>query len=97
MPEVDYTADVDAILSRVTERTRIVFLANPNNPTGTYIPRGELPSALGRPTGARHPGGRFGLREFVTAGDYDPGLDLAGMAPNVVMTRTFSKAYGLRR
>src|SRR4029453_18952832 len=42
VPESDYTADVDAILSAVTERTRIVFLANPNNPTGTYLPFDEI-------------------------------------------------------
>ena len=94
-PEIDYTVDVDAILSRVTERTRIVYLANPNNPTGTYIPRGEL---------CRLWGGLpehvvlvidSAYAEFVAADDYDSGLELAGMAPNVAMTRTFSKAYGL--
>src|ERR1700753_2673458 len=41
-PEKELTADVDAILSKVTERTRVVFLANPNNPTGTYIPFDEV-------------------------------------------------------
>ena len=94
-PETDYTADVDAILGRVSERTRIVFLANPNNPTGTYIPRGELrrlwsglPEHVVLVVDSAY-------AEFATAADYDPGLELAGMAPNVVMTRTFSKAYGL--
>ena len=95
VPEVDYTADVDAILSRVTERTRIVFLANPNNPTGTYIPRGELRRLWGGLPEHVILVVDSAYAEFVTAGDYDPGLDLAGMAPNVVMTRTFSKAYGL--
>ena len=41
-PERDETADVDAILARVSDRTRLVFLANPNNPTGTYLPFSEV-------------------------------------------------------
>ena len=79
----------------MTERTRIVFLANPNNPTGTYIPRGELRRLWGGLPEHVILVVDSAYAEFVTAGDYDPGLDLAGMAPNVVMTRTFSKAYGL--
>ena len=94
-PETDYTADVDAILSRVTERTRIVFLANPNNPTGTYIPKGELRRLWGGLPEHVVLVIDSAYAEFATAEDYESGLDLAGMAPNVVMTRTFSKAYGL--
>ena len=93
--ETDYTADVDAILSLVTERTRIVFLANPNNPTGTYIPKGELRRLWGGLPEHVVLVVDSAYAEFVTTADYDPGLELAGMAPNVVMTRTFSKAYGL--
>ena len=93
--ETDCTADVDAILGQVTERTRIVFLANPNNPTGTYIPRGELRRLWGGLPEHVVLVIDSAYAEFVTAADYDPGLELAGMAPNVVMTRTFSKAYGL--
>ena len=94
-PETDYTADVDAILSRVTERTRIVYLANPNNPTGTYLPRGEIRRLWGGLPEHVVLVIDSAYAEFVGADDYDPGLELAGMAPNVAMTRTFSKAYGL--
>ena len=94
-PETDYTADVDAILSLVTERTRIVYLANPNNPTGTYIPKGELRRLWGGLPEHVVLVVDSAYAEFVSAADYDAGLELAGMAPNVVMTRTFSKAYGL--
>ena len=79
----------------MSERTRIVYLANPNNPTGTYIPRGELRRLWGGLPEHVVLVVDSAYAEFVTAADYDPGLELAGMAPNVVMTRTFSKAYGL--
>lgn len=94
-PERDLTADVDAILSAVTERTKIVYVANPNNPTGTYLPFPEVrrlqaglpPHVLLVLDGA--------YAEYVRANDYAAGLDLVREAENVVMTRTFSKVYGL--
>lgn len=94
-PDVDYTADVDAMLARVTDKTRIVFLANPNNPTGTYIPFDEVKRL--------HAGLREDIllvldgayAEYVSKNDYDAGTALAGEAPNVLMTRTFSKIHGL--
>ena len=94
-PERDETADVDAILERVTERTRIVFLANPNNPTGTYIPFDEvrrlhagLPPTVLLVLDAAY-------AEYVRRNDYASGVELAAEAGNVVMARTFSKIYGL--
>jgi histidinol-phosphate aminotransferase len=94
-PETNYTADVDAILSAVTPRTRIVFLANPNNPTGTYLPFAEvrrlhaaLPSNVILVIDAAY-------AEYVRRNDYESGIELAGTNENVVMTRTFSKIYGL--
>ncbi len=94
-PETAYTADVDAILSRVTERTRVVFIANPNNPTGTYIPFSEvrrlhagLPADVLLVLDAAY-------AEYVRRNDYESGVELAGSAPNVIMVRTFSKIYGL--
>ena len=93
--ETDLTADVDAILSHVTERTRIVFLANPNNPTGTCLAKGALRRLWGGLPEHVVLVIDAAYAEFVTAPDYDPGIDLATMAPNVVMTRTFSKAYAL--
>ncbi|MGJ0506654.1 MAG: histidinol-phosphate transaminase [Methylocystis sp.] len=94
-PETQYTADVDAILARVTERTKVVFLANPNNPTGSYLPKGEIE----RLANSLPPQTLLVLdaayAEYVTREDYESGLALAKTRDNVVMTRTFSKIYGL--
>jgi histidinol-phosphate aminotransferase len=94
-PETNYTADVDAILKRVTPKTKIVFLANPNNPTGTYIPFDEVkrlhnglpPHVLFVLDGA--------YAEYVRRNDYEAGIELVATSENVVMTRTFSKIHGL--
>lgn len=94
-PETDLTSDVDAILAAVGPRTRIVFLANPNNPTGTYLSESaiarlhaHLPETVLLVLDAAY-------CEYVRRTDYDPGLDLATRASNVVMTGTFSKIFGL--
>ncbi|MGD9539219.1 MAG: histidinol-phosphate transaminase [Alphaproteobacteria bacterium] len=94
-PERELTADVDAILARVTAKTRIVYIANPNNPTGTYLPEAEmrrlrdgLPADVLLVVDAAY-------AEFVTAADYDVGAALVDRGENTVMTRTFSKIYGL--
>lgn len=89
--EDDYTADVDALLAAVTPNTKIVWLANPNNPTGTYLPDSEIRRL--------HEGLRPDIllvidnayAEYVTAPDFAVGLSLANEAQNVVMVRTFSK------
>ena len=93
--ETDYTADVDAILAAVTERTRIVFLANPNNPTGTYLPFDEvkrlhrgLPPRVLLVLDAAY-------AEYVRRNDYEAGIELVATSENVVMCRTFSKVHGL--
>ncbi|MGE0232556.1 MAG: histidinol-phosphate transaminase [Flavobacteriaceae bacterium] len=95
VPETNLTADVDAILAAVGERTRIVFIANPNNPTGTYLPIGEirrlhegLPRRVLLVLDAAY-------AEYVRRNDYESGIELVASYPNVVMTRTFSKIYGL--
>ncbi len=94
-PEKDLTADVDAMLDAVDEKTKAVFIANPNNPTGTYIPHKELQRL------------REGLRddillvidaayaEYMEMDDYGDPASLVHDSDNTVMTRTFSKAYGL--
>ena len=94
-PDADYATDVDAILAAVTERTRIVYVANPNNPTGTYAPRDEIARL--------HAGLRSDIllvldlayAEYAEAADDDGGMALAASAANVLVTRTFSKMYGL--
>jgi histidinol-phosphate aminotransferase len=94
-PDRGYAADVDAILAQVTARTRIVILANPNNPTGTYIRARELARL------------RAGLRsdilliidaayaEYVEGADFSAGSDVVEATANTAMTRTFSKIHGL--
>ena len=95
VPEKNLTFDVDETLARVTNKTRIIFIANPNNPTGSYICEEELARL------------RAGLREdillvidcayaeFVTSADYNIGFDLVDGGENTVVTRTFSKIYAL--
>jgi histidinol-phosphate aminotransferase len=93
--EKNYKASVENILKKVTDRTKIVFIANPNNPTGTYLSKNEM----------------FDLREklrsnillviddayfeFMHKDDFVSGLDLFKEKKNVLITRTFSKIYGL--
>ena len=89
------TADVDALLGQVTAKTKVVFLANPNNPTGTYLSFAEvkrlhagLPAHVLLVLDAAY-------AEYVTRNDYASGIELVATSENVVMTRTFSKIYGL--
>ena len=94
-PDRDYATDIDAVLAAVTERTRIVFIANPNNPTGTFAVRDEIARL--------HAGLRPDIllvldqayAEYLDAGDDDGGMALAKTAENVLVTRTFSKIHGL--
>jgi histidinol-phosphate aminotransferase len=93
-PDDDYACDVDALLAAVNPRTRVVFLANPNNPTGTLISAAEVRRLhAGLPADCV-----FALdaayAEFAD-GEYENGIGLARQFPNVVALRTFSKIYGL--
>ena len=87
--------DVEAMLAALTAKTRIVYVANPNNPTGTYLSREEMKKLhAGLPANVLLViDAAYG--EFVDAPDYDTGLELARAHGNVVMTRTFSKIHGL--
>jgi len=94
-PEHHFRASVDALLQAVTPKTRIVFLANPNNPTGTYLSSDEvqrlhagLPKSVLLVIDAAY-------AEYVQRNDYEPGVALVEASQNVVMTRTFSKIYAL--
>jgi histidinol-phosphate aminotransferase len=94
-PETNYTASVDAILAAVTKKTKVVFLANPNNPTGTYVSFDEvkrlhrsLPPNVLLVLDAAY-------AEYVRRNDYESGIELVATSDNVVMTRTFSKIHGL--
>jgi histidinol-phosphate aminotransferase len=94
-PERGLTADVDAILAAVTPKTRLVFLANPNNPTGTWVDstqtarlRAGLPGHVLLVLDAAY-------AEYLDRPDYDPGTALVDATDNTVMTRTFSKMFGM--
>ncbi|HXV22756.1 MAG TPA: histidinol-phosphate transaminase [Alphaproteobacteria bacterium] len=94
-PEHGLKADVDALLACVTQRTRLVLIANPSNPTGSYLSAVEvdrlrkgLPDHVLLVLDAAY-------AEYVTEADYDPGTAFVTRHAAVVMTRTFSKAYGL--
>jgi histidinol-phosphate aminotransferase len=94
-PDKDYATDVDAILAAVTERTRIVFVANPNNPTGTFEDRSKIARLhAGLPSDVMLVIDQA-YSEYLSADEDDLGLELAKTQPNVVVTRTFSKIYGL--
>ncbi len=93
--EKNLTADITALLAHVTDRTRIVFLANPNNPTGSYLSaetvrdfRNRLRSDILLVIDAAY-------AEYVDANNYSAGVDLVDAGENVVMLRTFSKIFGL--
>ncbi|MDM9627220.1 histidinol-phosphate transaminase [Rhizobium sp. S152] len=93
--EKNRTVDVDAILAAVTENTKMVFIANPGNPTGTYVPVSEirrlqaaLPKDVVLVLDAAY-------AEYVRRNDYEAGIEIVSSNANVVMTRTFSKVYGL--
>lgn len=95
VPEKDLKADADAILSAITDKTKIVFLANPNNPTGSYLNRGEvrrLASSLPKNVLLALD---VAYAEFVTAPDYSDGHELVEEFGNVVVMHTFSKIYAM--
>ncbi|MDE2597463.1 MAG: histidinol-phosphate transaminase [Sphingomonadales bacterium] len=94
-PDADYGTDVEALLALVSEQTRVVFIANPNNPTGSYLPAGEIARLH-----AALPADVLlvldqAYGEYVSPEDDDGGLALAAAHANVLVTRTFSKIYGL--
>ena len=95
VPDRDYATDVDAILAAVTDRTRIVFVANPNNPTGTYSMRAEIARLhAGLPAQVLLVLDQA-YTEYLDPADDDGGLELARTQGNVLVTRTFSKIFGL--
>ena len=96
-PESNFTADVDTILKSVSPRTKLVWLANPNNPTGTYLPfdevkrlRAGLPPHVLLVLDAAY-------SDYVSRNDYEIGIELVATTDNTVMTHTFSKITGWRR
>jgi len=93
--ETNLCADVDALLAAIGPRTRIIFLANPNNPTGSYLPMGELRRLLAGMSAEVMLVLDAAYAEYVDRDDYGPGHELVDQFPNVVVTHTFSKIYAM--
>ena len=95
VPEPELRVDVDRMLAAVTPRTRLVYVANPNNPTGSYL----SPSEMRRLHAGLPPEALLVIdaayAEYVRRNDYEAGIEMVSQFENVVMTRTFSKIYGL--
>ncbi|GAA1151291.1 histidinol-phosphate transaminase [Streptomyces hebeiensis] len=87
--------DLDAMADAITERTRLIFVCNPNNPTGTVVRRAELERFLDRVPGDVLVVLDEAYREFIRDSEVPDGIDLYRDRPNVAVLRTFSKAYGL--
>jgi histidinol-phosphate aminotransferase len=91
----DERHDLDAMLAAISEHTRVIFVCNPNNPTGQVVSRSELVAFLDAVPGEVIVVLDEAYREFMTGDDLPDGLELFLHYPNVVVLRTFSKAYGL--
>jgi histidinol-phosphate aminotransferase len=91
----DERHDLEAMLAAITDRTRVVFVCNPNNPTGQVVTEAELTDFLNRVPRDVIVVLDEAYREFIAGDDVPDGLDLFRRYPNVVVLRTFSKAYGL--
>ncbi len=94
-PALDWGHDLQAMANAVTDRTKVVFLANPNNPTGTFVDEGRLTQFLERMPGRVVVVLDEAYCEYVTEPGYPDGVALMRNYENLVVTRTFSKAYGL--
>ena len=94
VPDVDYAGDVDAVLAAITPATRVIYLANPNNPTGTLLAAADIRRLIAGVPADVVLVLDCAYAEFVE-GEYEDGLALAQTLPNLVVTRTFSKIHGL--
>jgi len=95
VPAVEYGTNLDGFLQAVTERTRLVCIANPNNPTGTWVGRAELTSFLDELPSHIWVVLDEAYFEFGEDPDYPDGVSLLDRHPNLIVTRTFSKVHGL--
>jgi histidinol-phosphate aminotransferase len=94
-PEKDMRTDIEAVLRAVTPRTKMVLLANPNNPTGSYLTKAEMKSLRERLPAHVLLVIDAAYAEFVAAEDYEDGRALVDAHPNVATLCTFSKIHGL--
>lgn len=95
VPSRQWGHDLDGMRSRITDATRIVFIANPNNPTGTWVTEAELSAFLDAVPRSVWVVLDEAYCEYVSEPDYPDGIRLLARYPNLVVTRTFSKIHGL--
>jgi histidinol-phosphate aminotransferase len=95
VPMIEGEHDLEGMLSQIDDQTKLVWLCNPNNPSGTYIPEEELLSFLKRVPKEVTIVCDEAYYEYAVASDYPQTIPLIDQFPNLVITRTFSKAYGL--
>ncbi len=94
-PEMPYGHDLDAMLALVDENTRVIFIANPNNPTGTWLTSDSLRTFIEKVPGDVVIVLDEAYTEYVTEPEYPDGIQWLADFPNLIVTRTFSKIYGL--
>jgi len=95
VPAKNYAQDLEATLEAISDKTRMVFIANPNNPTGTWINENDLVNFLDQVREDVIVVLDEAYFEYVQHPEYPNGIELAEKYPNLVVTRTFSKAYGM--
>lgn len=95
IPALNFEQNLEATLDAISEKTRMVFIANPNNPTGTWVKRGDLIQFLDNVPEDVLVVLDEAYFEYVQEAEYPDGISLSSSYPNLVITRTFSKAYGL--
>ncbi len=93
--EKNLKTDIDAILAAITTKTKIIFIANPNNPTGSYLNKSEIEKLISQTPKNVLIVLDHAYEEFVVEKDYPNAIELVNQNSNVVTTRTFSKIYGL--
>lgn len=95
VPAVDYGHDLDAMAAAVTDRTRLIFIANPNNPTGTFVPGAQVAAFLAKVPAHVVVVLDEAYTEYLPDADRYDSIAWLGNHPNLIVSRTFSKAYGL--
>ncbi|NKB99689.1 MAG: histidinol-phosphate transaminase [Pseudomonadales bacterium] len=95
VPAKDYGTDLEGMLGAITEKTRIIFIANPNNPTGTWVAQTELANFLRQVPNNVWVVLDEAYFEYIDEPDYPNGIELMADHPNLIVTRTFSKIHGL--
>ena len=93
--EIDYKVSIDSIINNINDSTKVILIANPNNPTGTYLNKNELRLLMSKIPSNIVVVIDTAYAEFADADDYDKTFSLADEHNNVLITRTFSKAYSL--